>query len=77
MGIWGQTFSKNRRLGETGTRRNGCFADEKVVLRFRKIYTLIPIGKPAPPMKKLYFDELSTDFLTRSELYIDFILEKV
>jgi len=29
------------------------------------------------PMKKLHFDELSTGFLTRSELCIDFILKKV
>jgi len=28
-------------------------------------------------VKKLHFDELSTNFLTRSELCIDFILEKV
>ena len=31
----------------------------------------------ASQMKKLHFDELSTDFLTRNELCIDLFLEKV
>lgn len=36
--IWGQIFPKNRRMGETETRRNDCFADEKIAAVFTSFY---------------------------------------
>ena len=31
VGKWGQTFPKNRRMGETEMGRNGCFTDKKII----------------------------------------------
>ena len=35
-GIWGQTFPKKRRMSETETRRNDCFAGEEIASRYTR-----------------------------------------